>query len=32
MNKPDPTVIQREMNQAVATVIDLADYREAMGR
>jgi hypothetical protein len=26
------TVSQREMNEAVAAVIDLAGYREAMGK
>jgi hypothetical protein len=32
MHKHYSTVSQREMNEAVAAVIDLAGYREAMGR
>jgi hypothetical protein len=32
MNRHYSTVSQREMNEAVAAVIDLAGYREAMGR
>jgi len=32
MHKLYSTVSQREMNEAVAAVIDLAGYSEAMGR
>jgi hypothetical protein len=30
--RDDPRLSQDEMNKAVAAVIDLAGYREAMGR